>query len=141
MKEFAVSATASVKGIKIIIPEDVKPALRTLVLHLLQPICDATGWSDLINSGYRPPEVNRLVGGAAGSQHLKGEAADNMFYYKKDGKTVFVKPIDVLREVVRLGLDFDQMIAYPTFVHLSYTGKRPNRRQILYNKSYRGERL
>jgi len=141
MAEFGVSATASAKGISNVIPEYVKPAIRSLVLDLLQPICDATGWHDLINSGYRSPEVNKLVGGVPTSQHLKGEAADNMFYKKVNGKTVYIAPIEVLRAVVSSGLDFDQMIAYNGFVHLSYTTTRANRRQILYNKSYTGSRL
>lgn len=148
MSEFAVSATASARGISITIPEDKKPAIRALVLNLLQPICDATGWRDKVNSGYRPPEVNKLVGGAASSQHMKGEAADNMFFSettekRPDGKrtVTYIQPIDVLRKVVELGLDFDQMIAYPTFVHLSYTTTRANRKQILYNSSYKGPRL
>lgn len=138
MSEFAVSATASAKGISIIIPEDKKPAIRALVLNILQPICDATGWRDKVNSGYRSPKVNELVGGAAPSQHMVGEAADNMFFMDGGG---FIAPIDVLRKVVELGLDFDQMIAYPAFVHLSYTTSRANRKQILYNSSYKGPRL
>lgn len=141
MAEFSVSATASTKGIPNVIPETVKPAIRALVLNLLQPLCDATGWHDQINSGYRSPEVNKLVGGVATSQHLKGEAADNMFFKKVGGKTVYIAPIEVLRAAVASGLDFDQMIAYNGFVHLSYTTTRPNRHQILYNKSYNGPRL
>lgn len=141
MAEFSVSATAAAAGIPNVIPENVKPAIRALVLNLLQPLCDATGWHDRINSGYRSPEVNKLVGGVATSQHLKGEAADNMFFKKVNGKTVYIAPIEVLRAVVASGLDFDQMIAYNGFVHLSYTTTRPNRRQILYNKSYTGPRL
>lgn len=139
--EFSVSATAAAAGIPNVIPENVKPAIRALVLNLLQPLCDATGWHDRINSGYRSPEVNKLVGGVATSQHLKGEAADNMFFKTVNGKTVYVAPIEVLRAVVTSGLDFDQMIAYNGFVHLSFTTTRPNRRQILYNKSYNGPRL
>lgn len=141
MSEFAVSTSASAKGHTIVIPEDLKSNVVTLVINLLQPICDATGWKDKINSGYRDEFTNNLVGGAKGSQHTKGEAADNMFYVLKDGKAEYLKPIEVLRKVVELRLDFDQMIAYPTFVHLSYTTSKQNRKQILYNSSYKGERL
>ena len=141
MSEFTVSATAKAHGHTIVIPEDLKPNIVALVVNLLQPICDATGWKDKINSGYRDDFTNTLVGGAKGSQHTKGEAADNMFYVLKDGKAEYLKPIDVLKKVIELDLDFDQMIAYPGFVHLSYTTSRKNRRQVLYNTSYKGEKL
>ena len=64
-----------------------------------------------------------------------------MFYVLKNGKAEYLKPIEVLRKVIELNLDFDQMIAYPGFVHLSYTTDRKNRKQVLYNKSYKGEKL
>ena len=137
MAEFAVSARAAAAGVKNVVPENVKPAIRALVLNLLQPLCDKTGWRDRIVSGYRSPEVNALVGGAPSSQHMKGEASDNVFM--KDGRAVL--PVEVLRALVASGLDFDQAIVYDGFVHLSYTTARPNRRQVLYNKSYRGARL
>ena len=137
--EFSVSATAAAAGIPNVIPENVKPAIRALVLNLLQPLCDATGWHETPTNS--TSSALKLVGGVATSQHLKGEAADNMFFKTVNGKTVYVAPIEVLRAVVTSGLDFDQMIAYNGFVHLSFTTTRPNRRQILYNKSYNGPRL
>ena len=135
IEEFSVSASYPhlAKGV----PVNIRPAVKALVLNLLQPICDRTGWSDTILSGYRSIELNRAVKGASGSQHMKGEASDNVF--KMNGKAVPI--IAVLKLVKESGLDFDQMIAYPTFVHLSYTTKRPNRRMILYNSSYVGKRL
>lgn len=139
--EFSASATASARGINNEIPENVKPAVRALVLNLLQPLCDRTGWSDLITSGYRSSELNRAVGGASASQHCKGEAADNKFYRKVNGVTRYVIPIEVVRTLLTSELDFDQAIVYPSFVHLSYTVARPNRRQVLYDKTYRGDRL
>lgn len=142
MSEFSVSAKAAAAGIPNEIPEHVKPAVRALVTNLLQPLCDLCKWHDRVNSGYRSSQGNALVGGASTSQHLRGEAADNVFYYVDvAGRKINVAPINVLRAVQRSGLDFDQMIAYPTFVHLSYTTTRPNRRQVLYSKDYRGERL
>lgn len=139
--EFSASATASARGINNEIPENVKPAVRALVLNLLQPLCDRTGWSDLITSGYRSSELNRAVGGASASQHCKGEAADNRFYRKVNGVTRYVIPVEVVRTLLTSELDFDQAIVYPSFVHLSYTVARPNRRQVLYDKTYKGDRL
>ena len=133
MGEFNVSASYPelAKGI----PINIRPAIIALVTHVLQPICDKTGWTCKINSGYRSIELNRAVGGAHSSQHTKGEAADCVFM--KDGKPV--KIIDVLK--VGKELCFDQMIAYQTFVHFSYTRLRANRKMVLYNSSYKGERL
>ena len=133
MDEFNVSASHPelAKGI----PINIRPAVIALVTHVLQPICDKTGWTCKINSGYRSIELNRAVGGAPASQHMKGEAADCVFMKDK-------KPVPII-EVMKVGkdLNFDQMIAYPTFVHFSYTRLRANRKMILYNSSYVGKRL
>ena len=133
MDEFNVSASHPelAKGI----PINIRNAIIDLVVYVLQPICDKTGWSCKINSGYRSIELNRAVKGALNSQHMKAEAADCVFM--KDGKAV--KIIDVMK--VGKELCFDQMIAYPTFVHFSYTRLRTNRNMILYNSSYVGKRL
>lgn len=135
MDEFSVSASYPelAKGVPILY----RPAIIALVTHVLQPICDKAGWTCYINSGYRSIELNRAVGGAPTSQHMKGEAADCVF--KKNG--VAVKIIDVMKVAKEMKLDFDQMIAYPTFVHFSYTKKRANRKMVLYNKSYKGIKL
>ena len=37
--------------------------------------------------------------------------------------------------------DTDQMILYPTFVHISHKLGGPQRKRILYNKSYKGEQV
>ena len=133
LDEFNVSASHPelAKGI----PINIRPAIIALVTHVLQPICDKTGWTCKINSGYRSIELNRAVGGAPTSQHMKGEAADCVFMKDK-------KPVPII-EVMKVGkeLCFDQMIAYPTFVHFSYTRLRTNRNMILYNSSYVGKRL
>ena len=133
LSEFSVSSSYPelAKGI----PINIRPAIIALVTHVLQPICDKTGWTCKINSGYRSVELNRAVGGALSSQHMKGEAADCVFM--KDGKAV--KIIEVMK--VGKDLNFDQMIAYPTFVHFSYTRLRANRKMVLYNSSYVGKRL
>ena len=133
LDEFSVSVSYPelAKGV----PINIRPAVIALVTHILQPICDKTGWTCKINSGYRSIELNMAVGGANGSQHMKGEAADCVF--KKYGKPVPI--IDVLRLATAMNLPFDQMIAYPTFVHFSHS--KNNRKQILYNINYGGKRL
>lgn len=141
MSEFEASDTASAQGINNRIPEEIKPAIRSLVKNLLQPICDATGWQAKINSGYRSPKLNSAVGGVPTSQHLKGEAADCKFYYKdNNNKAVYLPSYYVMKIVKALNLTHDQMIAYNTFVHLSYD-ESANRKQTLYNSSYNGQKL
>lgn len=142
MKEFAVSAKAAAMKRSFTVPENLQPNVVALVTNLLQPISDATGWVNVISSGYRPKWLNDAVGGSDTSQHMTAEAADCNFYERKaDGKigrklTTF----EVMREVKALGLPFDQMIGYPNFVHLSYSVRR-QRGQVLYNRSYTGKRI
>ena len=49
--------------------------LRRLVRHL-DKMREIVGKPLFINSGYRNPTVNRLVGGASRSRHLVGDAVD-----------------------------------------------------------------
>lgn len=141
LSEFAQSAKARQMGRAVEIPADVIPHIHALVFNLLQPISDATGWANVISSGYRPDWLNKAVGGSDTSQHPKGQAADCNFYERKaDGKLGRKIPtVEVMAKVRELGLPFDQMIAYNTFTHLSYSARR--RMQVLYNKGYTGKRL
>ena len=49
--------------------------LRNLCLNVLQPVRNQFG-AVIITSGYRPPKLNRIIGGSANSQHQYGLAAD-----------------------------------------------------------------
>ena len=109
----------------------VRDAIKSLVDDVLQPLRDIAGVPLHINSGYRCDELNTAVGGVPTSQHVKGEAAD----------IAFPKPIELARMAVDNYLPFDQMIIYPTFVHFSHKLKGGQRHQVLYNKSYKGEKL
>ena len=137
LSEFEASATGSRLGIVNKIPADYVPNVQALVDHVLQPLADATGWTTDISSGYRNPTLNKAVGGVPSSQHLVGKAADTKHRTKQRGQ---IPRVEVARKVLELGLPFDQMILYPTFVHISYNGGR-NRRQVLYNSSYKGARV
>ena len=57
-------------------PSEIIDNLKYLVENALQPIRNRLGFPITINSGYRSPLVNKLVGGSATSQHCRGEAAD-----------------------------------------------------------------
>ena len=131
-REFEESPTAKAQGIlNAITSFEVRDAVRELVLTVLQPLRDAWGEPLHINSGYRCPKLNAAVGGAATSQHVKGEAAD----------IKAPNPIKLAQLAYDLDLPYDQMIIYPTFVHFSHKKGGPQRHQLLYNKSYKGRRV
>ena len=50
-------------------------SLRLLAQNVLEPLRRQFG-PIVISSGFRTPRLNLMVGGVAGSQHTKGEAAD-----------------------------------------------------------------
>ena len=130
--EFTASRIAKGFHIDNNIPSEyVRLNIHALVTLLLQPLRDACGHPLKVNSGYRCKKLNDLVGGSKNSQHMKGQAAD----IASDA------PIRLARIVIDRGLDFDQMILYPNFIHLSYTFERANRKQILYSKDYYGPKL
>ena len=131
-REFEESETAKAQGITNVISSfEVRDAIRELTNTVLQPLRDAWGLPLHVNSGYRCPKLNAAVGGAATSQHTKGEAADIKAEH----------PVKLAQLAYDLGLPYDQMIIYPTFVHFSHKLKGTQRRQVLYNKSYKGRRL
>ncbi|MDE7127672.1 MAG: hypothetical protein K2O58_07250 [Bacteroidales bacterium] len=100
-------------------------------MNVLQPLRDRCGTPLKINSGFRCPELNTAVGGAPASQHLRGEAAD----------IAFAEPYRLALMVLELGLPFDQMILYPSFLHISHKKTGVQRRQVLYSRTYGGLKL
>ena len=103
-------------------------AMRELAQHVLEPLRQRFG-PIVISSGFRSQQVNLLVGGAIGSQHLRGEAADIVVIDVARGLQLF--------RFIRDHLDFDQLIwepvgaATPRWLHVSYTTRRKNRRQVI----------
>ena len=134
-REFERSATADAHMIcNVIRTFEVRDAIYELVEEVLQPLRDEIGEPVDISSGYRCPELNAFIPRSSPtSQHTKGEAADI--------KARSLSPLDLARVIVRMGLPFDQLILYPTFVHVSHKMGGPQRGQILYNRSYRGDRI
>ena len=100
--------------------------LKALAEKIFQPIRDHFGVPIRISSGYRSAALNKKIGGAKVSQHLSGEALD----LDNDNTSITNKEIfDFIVE----NLDFDQVINEfdYSWVHVSYTTKRKNRKQIL----------
>ena len=127
--EFTKSGTAIKHGVDNT-PHDIIVVVRltTLCEKILEPLRNQFG-AIRITSGYRCHLLNLQVGGAIGSQHELGEAAD-----------IFVTNSEVLlkyMEFIRKNCDFDQMILEPRgqpqkrWLHVSYTMRRPNRHQTM----------
>lgn len=138
-KEFEKTDVPGMQVKNTIASVEVRDNIKALVDEVLQPLRDA--WGPLaINSGYRCPEVNKAVGGVPTSQHGRGEAAD-VCPFGRNGHG----DIEVVRKLAitarDLGLPFDQMILYPTFVHFSHKRNGTQRGQISYNWRYKGEKI
>ena len=76
LREAVRSQTAVRLGIDNTPPADRVEALALVAKRVLQPVRDAFGVPFTPSSWYRCPALNARIGGAAGSQHVVGEAVD-----------------------------------------------------------------
>lgn len=103
--------------------------LRRVCANILEPVRARYGVPFTPSSGYRSPEVNRLVKGSKTSQHMRGEAAD----FEVPG----VANYDLALWISQT-LDFDQLILefyqpgnpHSGWVHCSFR-EGANRRDLL----------
>lgn len=102
--------------------------LHYLVVCLLDPLRERYGYPIHVSSGYRCPRLNKAVGGAPTSQHIKGEAADIYVTNRRDKAMLF--------SMIYYLLPFDQLIwekgddEAPAWIHVSYR-EGDNRRECL----------
>jgi zinc D-Ala-D-Ala carboxypeptidase len=102
LDELTFSQMAARQGIANV-PNDIQiAALQRLCDNVLQPLRDGLGLPIVISSGFRCPALNRLVSGAADSQHLLGEAADIV--------CPAISADELFKRVLALDLPFDQLI-------------------------------
>ena len=133
LSEFTKSATARSHGIKNEpAPEHVEN-LRALCVHTLEPLREALGLPVVITSGYRTKALNSMLAHSSErSQHMLGQAAD---FYVTPGQSGLSRR-ELLIKAFRLiildeSIDYDQLILYPSFIHVSYVSRERNRRTIL----------
>lgn len=100
--------------------------LNTLMTECLDKVRHHWGKPIGVNSGYRSPELNRAVGGAKNSQHLRGEACDITTGSITGNRKLF----DM---ICTCDIDFDQLIDENNYkwLHISYR-KEGNRKQVLH---------
>ncbi len=123
--ELCASSTAEQHGIDNAPSEAVKKNLLMLRDRVLDPVRRAYGSYIRVTSGYRCEALNALLGGAASSQHTKGEATDITGGSVGNNREIFA-------EIVRHGV-FDQLIWEKggQWVHVSSKAQGVNRREIL----------
>lgn len=131
LEELLRSATASRLGIPNSPSTSVTHNLILLCNHILQPLRNAYGKPIIVNSGYRSPELNRAIGGAKNSQHMRGQAADikgtpsATSTHAQENRRLF----DLIQ---KLNLPFDQLIDEKNYswIHVSFSDNP--RHQVLH---------
>ena len=142
LHEFTESATARKYGIDNTPPPEAVKNLRALCVHTLEPLREALGLPVIITSGYRCKALNnKLAHSSEHSQHMLGCAAD--FYISSAGfmfqvssfksgpsrRELLIKAFRTI--ILDESIDYDQLILYPNFIHVSYASRERNRRGIL----------
>ena len=145
LKEFTKSGTASRMGLS----EQFDPSeivvgnLTALCENVLQPLRDSLKASIRIGSGYRCEALNKAIGGAKNSQHVKGQAADIDLIIggKEDNGKLLNKIVSLYKKGI---ITFDQCISEfgsednPSWIHISYS-KVSNRGQVLRAEKINGK--
>ena len=80
--------------------------------YLLEPARRIVG-PIIVNSGFRNPRVNALVGGVKNSQHILGQAAD----IRPKDPAQFQRLVDILRTCEHT----DQLLTGNGWLHISWT--------------------
>ena len=157
LKEFTESATARRHGIANEPSFEAVENLKALCVFTLEPLREELGLPLIITSGYRTKALNSLlVGHSNKSQHMEGCAAD---FYVAQGPVsgsrfqvsgskhlnleTGASPMkletssrrELLIRAFRLIItseiiDYDQLILYPTFIHVSYVSRAKNRHKL-----------
>ena len=125
MEELTYSSTALLMGWRNKTTNEVEENLISLRRMVLNPTREHMGMPIYVTSGFRSEDVNKEIGGAPNSQHMKGEAADISTLKK-------LKNIEMFR-YIRDNLVFDQLILEDggRWIHVSYVTGRKNRKQVL----------
>ena len=133
LSELTKSSTAMKHGIKNTPPQEAVDNLKALCQGCLEPLREALGQPVVITSGYRTKALNSMLAHSSErSQHMLGQAAD---FYVAPGQSGLSRR-ELLIKAFRLiildeSIDYDQLILYPSFIHVSYVSRERNRRTVL----------
>lgn len=104
-------------------PDSARANIVALVEQVLDPVREGYGKPVCVNSGYRCARHNAAVGGVAGSQHMRGEAAD-----------ICCRDNERLAKIIEENGRYDQLIRYMgpggkiRFIHVSWKRNGVNRK-------------
>ena len=137
LQKMTESQTAKEHGIDNRPTPEVVENLRRLCQHTLEPLREKLGLPIIITSGFRTKALNDIIVHASRkSQHMIGQAADFYVAQGDEGSKLNVQGSrELLIQAFRLiiedeSIDFDQLIIYHTFIHVSYVSRERNRHQI-----------
>ena len=105
---------------------------------VFEPLREWVGGPVKVNSFFRGSKLNKAIGGAKKSQHMKGQAMDIDDNY---GNTTNAEMYHWIKE----NLDFDQLIwefgddDNPNWLHISYVSKDDNRNRCLRAQKSNGK--
>lgn len=85
----------------------------------------------MVTSGYRCPQLNRIIGGSINSQHMNGEAVDFICPSFGTPKEI-AKCLQPLVKVIGI----DQLILENTWVHCSFTNSPRHEVLTLVGRGY-----
>lgn len=130
LEELIFSETAQRHGIDNTPPPEVQDNLRRLA-EFLEQVREALGGKPIhINSAYRSPQVNTLVGSKPTSDHVRGLAADIVC-------PNFGRPDAVVQEIMASGLPYKQIIReFDAWTHLAIpeAGEAPKREALIIDR-------
>ena len=133
-KEAIHSNTAKRRGIDNTPSEVQVLSMKLLADKVFEPLRKWVGGPIKVNSFFRSVALNDAIGGAASSQHCKGQAIDiDDVYGRKTNAEMY--------KWIQENLDYDQMIwefgtdTQPNWIHVSYVSKEENRNKCL--KAYK----
>lgn len=89
--------------------------MNSTLMHFVGSLLSAN-FHFTVTSAKRTPEENEAAGGVPNSQHLVGEAID----IKPYGSTTYDMLVLYIRNYGQYSHEFDQLILYPTFIHISF---------------------
>jgi uncharacterized protein YcbK (DUF882 family) len=124
MEEFCYSPTAIKKGINNSMGLIAIDKAMQLCENVFEPLRKHLNAPIKISSGFRCDQLNKLIGGASGSQHTKGEAFDLELTDRKVFDWI-LKNVEFDQAIYEFGND-----AHANWFHISYR-KGNNRKQAL----------